>query len=76
MMVATLVERKKLLLDHDLKAVEIARACRTTEATVSRVLAGTQRRGPKTWAVMMYIAERVGLSVDDLFPGADAAGVA
>jgi transcriptional regulator with XRE-family HTH domain len=67
------LSRKALLqaamTDKRISQAEIARRSETSEATVSRVVAGTQRND----AVENALAAALGMAVDDLFPSREAA---
>lgn len=66
--------RKALLLERGVTMRDIAMAVPCSDLTVSNVIAGRQvYETPKTKRVKALIAERVGLTVDELWPDEEVA---
>lgn len=63
------LDRKTAMLRAGVTGAEAARACGADQGTVSRVVSGRYTSGRKVRCIMQYIADRVGVPVEIMFPG-------
>jgi transcriptional regulator with XRE-family HTH domain len=70
----TRFDRKALLVAKDVSMAEVAEKTGVDPSFVSRVVAGTRGkvRTPDVLKVMEYIAKRVGVTIDELWPNPQA----
>jgi transcriptional regulator with XRE-family HTH domain len=67
----TPLERKTALAAKKITQADIAAACQVHPSLVSHVIAGRRWMGSEGRKVLNYIADQLGLPVEEVFPGSD-----